>query len=66
MPIYEYQCQPCGKKFEELVLRASDEKDVVCPACRSQAVNRLMSRPAASRSGGDGPAASAPQCGPVG
>lgn len=68
MPIYEYACAPCGKSFEELVIRKSDEAGVKCPACGSAEVARQMSRPAAARSGaGDGGSFSpAPSCGPVG
>jgi putative FmdB family regulatory protein len=64
MPIYEYAC-PCGARFEELVVRKSDEADVSCRVCGSRNVERLLSRPAAapaaSRSG-----APARGCGPVG
>ena len=65
MPIYEYACTPCGKVFEELVVRRSDADEVACPKCKSAEVSRLMSRPAAARSGGTrgGPP---PSCGPVG
>lgn len=67
MPIYEYQCRPCGKTFEELVLRPSDEAELACPACRSREVARVMSRPAAPRTGGAPTApARSPGCGPVG
>jgi putative FmdB family regulatory protein len=67
MPIYEYACTPCGKQFEELVIRKADEADVKCPACGSADVGRQMSRPAAARVGGSGGGAlSAPACGPVG
>lgn len=67
MPIYEYACSPCGKAFEELVIRRSDESGVKCPACGSADVARRMSRPAATRSSSDGASASArPPCGPVG
>lgn len=65
MPIYEYACRKCRKSFEELILRKADEAEVRCPACESRRVERLLSRPAATRSGG-GPSASAPGCGPVG
>jgi putative FmdB family regulatory protein len=47
MPIYEYACQDCGKAFEELIVRKSDEAEVVCPACKSKEVGRQMSAPAA-------------------
>jgi putative FmdB family regulatory protein len=67
MPIYEYACAPCGKTFEELVLRKSDEAEVRCPACGSADVGRQMSRPAAARvSGGGGGFAPPSSCGPVG
>jgi putative FmdB family regulatory protein len=68
MPIYEYACTPCGKSFEELVLRKSDEAEVRCPACGSADVGRQMSRPAAARVSGGGGGGFAPpsSCGPVG
>jgi putative FmdB family regulatory protein len=68
MPIYEYACTPCGKTFEELVLRKSDEAEVRCPGCGSADVGRKMSRPAASRSSGAGGGGFSPPagCGPVG
>jgi len=68
MPIYEYGCAPCGKSFEELVVRKSDEADVKCPSCGGREVSREMSRPAAARVGGSGGGAAraAPSCGPIG
>ncbi len=41
MPIYEYRCEPCGERFEELV-RASDP-EVACPGCGGADVQRLLS-----------------------
>lgn len=32
MPIYEYLCVDCGKKFEALVLKP-DQDPVHCPTC---------------------------------
>ena len=66
MPIHEYSCAECQKTFEELILRKSEEEEVACPTCKSRRVNRLISRPAAARSGGGGALASAPSCGLVG
>lgn len=66
MPIYEYACAPCGKRFEEIVVRSSAEADVKCPACGSPAVSRQLSRPAATRLAGGGGSAPPPPCGPVG
>ena len=43
MPIYEYQCNQCGKVFEQLVF-SSDEIDVCsCPSCGQDDTCRLMS-----------------------
>ncbi len=67
MPIHEYRCAECEKTFEELILRRSDEEEVACPACKGRHVNRLISRPAASRTSGEAGGAAAPRnCGPVG
>ncbi len=40
MPIYEYVCKKCGKKFEALI-RSSNER-VVCE-CGSSDLERVMS-----------------------
>lgn len=36
MPILQYKCEKCGKKFEELVSRFDDT--VLCPNCKQPAV----------------------------
>jgi putative FmdB family regulatory protein len=41
MPIYEYRCEPCAERFEELV--RSPEAPVACPMCGSEEVERLLS-----------------------
>ncbi len=43
MPVYEYQCEECGKTFEVLtkVSRMDDEKE--CPDCGSTKVKRVFS-----------------------
>lgn len=67
MPIYEYRCDACGKAFEELIVRRSDEAEVACPACQGRQVSRQMSRPAAARVGGGGGGGGPPPgCGPIG
>lgn len=40
MPIFEYKCLKCKKKFEKLILK--DEK-VECPECGSEDVKKLIS-----------------------
>lgn len=41
MPIYEFECESCQERFEEL-LRTSDQK-VSCSACGSDRVHRQLS-----------------------
>ncbi len=45
MPIYEFACQSCGHRFEELVGShvGVEAADVVCPECGSAEVERLIS-----------------------
>jgi putative FmdB family regulatory protein len=42
MPIFEYECEKCGRLFEELVMSGAQE--VVCPSCGSARVEKLISR----------------------
>jgi putative FmdB family regulatory protein len=41
VPIYEFECEGCGARFEELV--AADTVAVACPRCGSARTRRLMS-----------------------
>jgi len=41
MPIYEYRCESCSERFEELVRRPEDP--VSCPECGGTAAERLLS-----------------------
>jgi putative FmdB family regulatory protein len=41
MPVYEFECEDCGGRFEELT--ASDVRHLACPACRSTRTRRLLS-----------------------
>jgi putative FmdB family regulatory protein len=45
MPIYEYQCRACGRRFE-LRQSFSDEPARLCPHCGVEDVRRLLSPPA--------------------
>ncbi|HSK50639.1 MAG TPA: zinc ribbon domain-containing protein [Solirubrobacterales bacterium] len=41
MPIYEFECEGCGGRFEELV--AAGATGVACPECGSERTRRLLS-----------------------
>jgi putative FmdB family regulatory protein len=49
MPIYEYRCRECGRRFEELVMNSS--RKVACPDCDSERVEREFSLFSSSGSG---------------
>src|SRR3954469_700601 len=44
MPLYEYECEKCGHRFE-MIRKFSDPPLEVCPKCGSH-VRKLMSSPA--------------------
>jgi putative FmdB family regulatory protein len=50
MPIYEYACENCYYKFEEL--RQMDDDPKKCPGCGSNKIKRLISIPSDARSTG--------------
>jgi putative FmdB family regulatory protein len=41
MPIYEFECEQCGERFEELV--AAGAVDAACPRCAATRTRRLLS-----------------------
>jgi putative FmdB family regulatory protein len=61
MPIFEYECESCGRLFEELVMSAAQE--IACPSCGSGKVEKLISR-IAKKCGGDCSSGGA-SCGPT-
>lgn len=44
MPLYEYQCDTCGHRFE-VIQKFSDEPLTECPKCQGS-VRKLLSSPA--------------------
>lgn len=40
MPIYEFECEECGARFEELVAAG---QSAACPECGADRVRRLLS-----------------------
>ena len=45
MPLYEYECDACGKRFE-MIQKFSDPAPDACRVCGNGPVRRLMSPPA--------------------
>jgi len=41
VPVYEFECEECGGRFEELT--ASEILGVACPGCGSTQTRRLLS-----------------------
>ncbi|HUU39757.1 MAG TPA: zinc ribbon domain-containing protein [Desulfatiglandales bacterium] len=44
MPIYEYQCELCGREFQYLIVKKGDEDNLHCPECKGTSLKRLVSR----------------------
>jgi len=59
MPLFEYECSDCGKRFDRLVA-ASAADDATCPRCGARQVRRLISVIAGMTGRA---AAPAPECG---
>ena len=45
MPLYEYECEACGKRFEK-IQKFSDAPLEVCALCGKGPVHKLLSSPA--------------------
>lgn len=45
MPLYEYECEHCGHRFE-VIQKFSDAPIAVCPKCSGGPVQKLLSSPA--------------------
>jgi putative FmdB family regulatory protein len=53
MPIFEYTCDECGKRFSALVGVLANAKPAACPKCGSAALTKMVSRFARVRSEDD-------------
>lgn len=42
MPLYEYECRACDKRFDKLVSAATAD-DAECPRCGAREARRLIS-----------------------
>jgi len=66
MPLFEYRCRDCEKRFEEFVLGDAKPK---CPSCDGRRLEKLLSVFAVSSSAGassSGPAEPTGGCGSCG
>jgi putative FmdB family regulatory protein len=43
MPIYEYNCNQCGKHFDAAQSVHARAEDTLCPHCHAQSATRLLS-----------------------
>jgi putative FmdB family regulatory protein len=59
MPLFEYECRGCGRKFEAFV--TADRKPA-CPACQGAELRKLLSSPGMVGAGGRVEAEAIPSC----
>ena len=43
MPLFEYKCSECNRKFDVLHKSANNIENVECPECQSSKVKKLLS-----------------------
>jgi putative FmdB family regulatory protein len=43
MPLYDYVCYECGSSFELLRRMSDDDREIRCPDCGSERIERLLS-----------------------
>ncbi len=53
MPIYEFKCHSCGRRFERLCSMGETGENLACPQCGTAGPRRVMSGFSAKRSGKD-------------
>ncbi|MFO7937351.1 MAG: zinc ribbon domain-containing protein [Kiritimatiellia bacterium] len=61
MPIYEYQCDKCGRRFDFLAKKIS-ERPVKCPACGSKKLTKAFSAFSTGEKSSSGSACSTGSC----
>ena len=54
MPLYEYTCRTCGRRFEVLQKIGADASGVVCPYCGATHVTKQFSTFASAPTSGGG------------
>jgi len=67
MPIYEFRCVECENIFEKLLLNSGEELEMTCPECKSETIERVVSRSnfaMGADPGGNQPRMTTKSCGP--
>jgi len=67
MPIFEFRCMDCGEVFEKLFINSDEKMEMVCPHCKSQSLERVVSRTNYAIGvgpGGNQPKMTTKNCGP--
>lgn len=54
MPVYEYHCSNCDKKFEIFHKSMNSNEEIICPECKSKENKRVLSTFSASFAGSSG------------
>lgn len=52
MPIYEFKCLKCNEVLEILTKSADEEREMVCPVCKGEEFDRILSNTRYMMSGG--------------
>jgi putative FmdB family regulatory protein len=65
MPIFEFRCTKCGNVFEQILLKSEDRVEMKCPECKSDTLERVVSRAShvMARGSGEQPKITARSCG---
>lgn len=53
MPVFEYRCDACGRRFSALVGMTAGADEVRCPYCGGGSASKLVSRPGRYRTEDD-------------
>jgi putative FmdB family regulatory protein len=62
MPVYEYDCEACGDRFDKLVFSPAREPLIQCPHCGSEQVSKRLSLIAGTSGGSRESGASTAAC----
>jgi putative FmdB family regulatory protein len=52
LPVYEYECQKCGERFELRRSMSDSDQDIKCIKCGAEKPRRIFSTFATSSGGG--------------